>query len=863
MTLEEFVKAAWAGTPLSTLTGTEANLTNPPFKTPPESDNPAVANLGKKTAEGWTTQAAKAVAGFTWNEALAANVTFLVGIKLAVLPGENEQFIVPIFFLEGGGAAEFAMQRTSATTFTGVIEVNEVELATKSGLTWAAGDTWFLVCFEGKFSACRVTSAGAYSVASGLSALGSNAKKGKEPTVLFNPNGKSSTAVRLTSFVGGGPSAAATLPLGSASGSAATSLALHAPTQLPLGAAQGSAATSLALSVPTKATLPLSPAAGSAGASLVLSTKPRLSLAAAGSAETSLTLTVPTERPRILTFERPPMRQYLLATTPSGRVYRWGEDELQAAEVIEGLTDSGSVPGGDREIAGSLPRLPGIDYDDMKVGTRVELFGAGGRLIRQCRLERTPRSSGDYLTMDPAAMGYQVRLTDKEEAREIFLDSELGAWGDPPIERRKQLNEAKVDLAAAQSVIPGAPNEPAGIGFDFANVETNSERVQAGEAWYDAAGIWINKVIYFFRAIGGYDTSDETHWLDRVVVCEDEQLVVAETGENHHQSTNASAVTFTEPYTGRVYVLLESRHLTGVSGNTMNGVHVWQAPKVIGFHGLPLYGSWPEIGILASDVIAYALSQWAPGIRFTTGPYGSLKPSSFLIPHLVFKEPTTVQEMITAALKFEVPEWGVWGTPFGPTFFLNGRGEREGAKRWRTRMRPAKFTETGQQMDQVYNRAVVSFTGPDGRAHTVGPVGSGAEFTDARCEDTDPLNPINVAGEDRTKHISLNDIATPEGGAETAQRFLEGCKLLDGSGEATLTGFVEDEHGAEWPYDAVMEGDLIDFVDSSIPGYRYIVEATHDRETRSANIKIDAPPDSYEALLEQLGVRETAAGVGS
>ena len=52
----------------------------------------------------------------------------------------------------------------------------------------------------------------------------------------------------------------------------------------------------------------------------------------------------------------------------------------------------------------------------------------------------------------------------------------------------------------------------------------------------------------------------------------------------------------------------------------------------------------------------------------------------FIIPHLVFKEPATVQEMITQALRFELLEWGVWPGQFGPTFYLNPRGEREGRK---------------------------------------------------------------------------------------------------------------------------------------------------------------------------------------
>jgi hypothetical protein len=283
--------------------------------------------------------------------------------------------------------------------------------------------------------------------------------------------------------------------------------------------------------------------------------------------------------------------------------------------------------------------------------------------------------------------------------------------------------------------------------------------------------------------------------------------------------------------------------------------------KVLGRHGLALRGTWPEVGFLASDVIPYLLSRFAPGLRYTTGPFGTIRGSNFVIPHLVFKEPMTVLEMLTTILSFELLEWGVWPGQLGPTFHLNQRGQREGRKRWRTRLRPAKFTETGQQMDQVWNRVVMSWRDFDGSLRTMGPLGSGYALTDSRCEDPDPQNLINQAGSERTKHLTMDGPATAEGAAEKARLFLEKVKLLDGSGEATLTGYVEDEHGAEWPYYCVDAADEIEFMDASIRGYRYIVEATRSRSARSVNVKIDAPPDSYEAVLAELQVRETVAGL--
>jgi hypothetical protein len=564
---------------------------------------------------------------------------------------------------------------------------------------------------------------------------------------------------------------------------------------------------------------------------------------------------------RLRVIEHPPMRQYLLATAPSGRVERWGEDELEATDVAEGLTESGAVPGGDKEIACSLPRKPGTDYSDMKVGTRVESFGAGGKLLRQCRLERAPRTSGDYLTMDPSAMGYQVLLTDDEGAREIFIDAEQGSWGDPSARRKEVMSPAKINVNAQVSAVPaGTPGSageslPSAISHAWGHYDNGgSLEPDLAESWYSVPGIELGRILVDFKSIAGQDSS----WNDLV------WSASTDTGEGANPLANvfgASQHLDLEVGPSQFHLYLQDSFEAAANAEATIECQ-WRIPKVAGRHGLPLYGTWPEVGLLASDVIAHALAKWAPGVRFSVGPFGSLRQSGFLIPHLVFKEPTTVQEMITAALKYELLEWSVKATAQGPTFFLNPRGEREGRMKWRARVRPAKLTETGQQMDQVWNRCIVSFTGFDGVQHTVGPGGSAAQFGSNLCVDFDPLNPINEAGEDRTKHIALNDPATPEGGAEAAQRFLEQCKLLDGSGEATLTGYVEDEHGAEWPYYCVQEGDLIDFIDSSIPGYRYVVEATASRSSRSTNIKIDAPPDSFEALLERLGARDAAAGIG-
>ncbi len=565
---------------------------------------------------------------------------------------------------------------------------------------------------------------------------------------------------------------------------------------------------------------------------------------------------------RIRVRELPPMRQYILATTPSGKTHRWGEDEPFADRTIDNLQDSDTVPGGDEELSCSLARKPNVDYGDVKRGTHIELRGAGGYNVWGGRLEVAPRTSGDRLVMEPAAVGHRALLTDDESAQEIFLDGEMAPWGAPSTERLEQLSKAAIDLVAHTSVGLSSLDPEAlaaAVINDFTNTERREGRAVAGEADYDSGGVDIGKVLYDYRQLTSF--SKDTNWRTDMALGTDQTFSSHILGTDHDRTTALEqAVEAPEPGY-RFARLRDLRENAGEAGPLFD-ITAWQRLKVLGRHSLPLYGTWPLIGLLASDVIAYILERWVSGLYFTAGRNGSIRPSNFPIPHLTFKEQTTPGAMVEQSLKYELLEWAVRLNQFGPTFYLNARGEREGRKRWRTRIGPSQLEETGQQMNRTWNRVVILFTGEDGVVRSVGPPGSGCTFTDERLIDSDPLNPANEAGIPRTKKLQMRRVSTPEGCGEAGQRFLEQTKLLDGSGSATLTGYVEDEHCALWPYDRVHSGDLLEVLDSSIPGYRYIVKASRSRQGRSVKVDLDAPPDDYEAMLERLDLEETIAGIG-
>lgn len=547
------------------------------------------------------------------------------------------------------------------------------------------------------------------------------------------------------------------------------------------------------------------------------------------------------------------MRLMHTATTPSGKTFRWGEDEPGAENCFEDLTDSDSVPGGDKELSCSLPRKPHIDYADMQRGTTIRQYGAGrDRPLREFRLQDAPKTSGDRLVMNPAALGLQAHLSDDESAQEIFIDADLGAWGDPSIQRRLNLGKENYPLSASASAgFHDAGETPAGIMFDFSGVQKEAGNKPGNEQTYYGGGVNLGRLLYDFTGDGS------TTWAETPALSSDD-LWSSYDGPKNLNGASASQQEVTASAAGRRYAILQA-FFTGAYVGPMNNKHLFTHIRVMGRHGLPTYGTWPNIGVLFSDVMAYALGKWAPLIDFTTGPNGTIRPTKFLIPHLAFKEPSTVMQMAEQGNRFEMDEWAVWAGRKGPTFHLNPRGEREGRKRWRVRSREAQLKDTGTSFDSSINAVVVVWQDFDGTTRLVGPPGTGLSVTDSRLLDTDPLNPVNqIPGLRKYKKIVMKDKGTLEGAIERGQQYLEQVKLLDNSGEATLTGYVEDEHGMFWPYHYVKSGDLLDPLDGK--GDRYMVSAGRTRASRSASVFLDAPPDSREAMLEQLGVEELAEG---
>lgn len=577
--------------------------------------------------------------------------------------------------------------------------------------------------------------------------------------------------------------------------------------------------------------------------------------------------------PQLQVREHMPMDIMVLVTSPGGKTYDWTESGGQAGQVLEEMSDSGSVPGGNKDWSATLPRKSGIDYSDMKRGSRVEVSGTGQLPLGVYRLTRAPQISGDKISVTPAAQGYEGHLVDDTTAQEIFIDADQTAFGEPSARRRASFAAGnKINQNGQVSLLPAGSPDPVNprsysqvpaISHSWSEINQAAGQRDAAESWYSSNGIPLGQVRLDFLNVRGLTPGDVT-WNNLVTAAETDyggqEGHPSEILKDFDATSTVGAVLTVGP--DRYFISLEDYFGSTLEGAKGSWETQWRNIRILGRHGLPVYGTWPAIGLIDSDVIAYVLQRWAPEIHFTTGTNGTIKPGSFLIPDLKFKEPTTAGEMIQQVTRFEIPEWGVWPGQFGPTFYKNPRGQREGSKRWRVRARDVEFEDTGQQLDQVYNGAVMQGQASDGTTIFIGPPGSGLRYTSERLIDRDPQNPANEAGIKHYKPLPMKGVATIEGMEESGEEWLKQNKLLDGAGKLTITGYVEDDKGKRWPYYCVEAGDEIEVIGSSIPGYRYIVNADRTRSSRSVSIDIDAPPDAYEAMMERLHAEYAGLGFG-
>ena len=523
--------------------------------------------------------------------------------------------------------------------------------------------------------------------------------------------------------------------------------------------------------------------------------------------------------------ERAPLRLMVDALTPGGSHFRWAGDESRPENVFSNLRWSSTMPGGHESLDCVLARQPGVSYRDMERFTTLRVIGAGGTVVGEFRLERTPQTSGDQMAISPSAVGWQAALDDNKGVSIIFSDRELGAWGPASLARKLALYSAGIVPMDAQV----APDPSTGI--PALSIE-----------WQDQPAVrWIGEATYDSGALVGsiyYDINRDNTTEIRFYVGDNADTYA----DGSANLTAGGAGTYTPATARRFAHAYAERGAAAVASMYANFRYL----TVFGAHGLTKRGIAPLQGFYASDIVAYAIRQYVPLLRITNE---SMQATNFVILQSAHRN-VAVSEIVKQSTRFGLEDWWVWNDK---TFYFHPRGLNPLAKRWRARIVPAKLEQTGQQADRLWESILVQWNDVDGSTKIAGPPGSGADVVSVYLKDSDPDNPANRLGMTRRDKLVMGT-STANGAIEVGRRFLEEQKALDRSGRASLVGHVEDDRGVIYPYTEVKAGDVVTFVDAADTSYRRIVKADHDDTSKAANVDLDSPPEGLQAVLERLGV---------
>lgn len=539
--------------------------------------------------------------------------------------------------------------------------------------------------------------------------------------------------------------------------------------------------------------------------------------------------------------ERPPLRLHVDVTSPNGSHRRWARDEPRPENVPANLAFGSEAPGGFTSLSCTLPRRPNLSYPDTKRLSNVRVMGAGGQVAWEGRLESTPRVAGTDAAINPQCVGWQAHLDDDQSARMIYVDRDFNSWEAMSSARRlSRLNATFTvyDPIVESDISTGAPGLATRITAPWTLAE--------GAATYNAHGLIIGSLYYAWKRTTNVGAAD-ANWVWAAFASTDDVLSSTDSSGNL-RAAGPGTGTLTATSSNKKFLYLQHQY-NAASATPADYEITWTNLNVYGNHGLTKRGTEPAAGFYASDIVAHAVRTWAPLLNLTTGANGSVTDTSFIIPQLVFRDPTTAGQIISAANRFHLRDWAVWENK---TFYYYDRGAR--GKAWRARVAPAQLEEAGPSIENLWNGVIVTYQDVDGTTRTVGPTGSSADTISTSVMDTDPLNPANELGIKRWAILDMGGVSTAAGATEVGRRFLVETAQFNTSGRAQLVGHVEDDRGVLYPAWRVRAGDTVSFVDAAYTDPRRVVRTSYSDDSKTNSIDLDAPAEGLEALLQRLQV---------
>jgi len=520
-----------------------------------------------------------------------------------------------------------------------------------------------------------------------------------------------------------------------------------------------------------------------------------------------------------------------------GLTLRFGTDEEDVSRRMSPPDFGDSIPGGFGDCTFQIHGETLVSR-----GMNVRILGTGSRVAWEGRITQVnPDQHGGQQVQ---CEGWAAHLRDDRVA-EIYCHRAYGDWDGPSVARRLETDSLGID---AQDVTADWDQTSPALKTSLTGPW---ERGQVIEGWFDAGPCRISKV---WRKVSANDAAGTTggSWLALLSAFDNPE---GDGGTNSGSITRDGSGGYWTPATPSRYIALQQLALLA-GGDSQDYTMFWRV-ALYGDHGLPLAPADDGVdGVAGSDAVAHAVGKAAPMLRFTTGPGGSIEPSSFIPPHLSFVPSVHPEDVVTqvAALGGSGGRLMDWGVYEHRTFFMRSPGTY--GREWRVRQgEGCELVEQGDSLSESYNAIAATFTDASGRQHTLGPPGSGSDIEDPSLLDTSPTNPVNQAGIPRKMPDPIDlGVVDPDIALRLAQVALVELGRPMSKGEITLTGPVRDSIGVPHPSWAVRSGDRILVENERSPRRRTIVDKRYSHEQRQTVVSTDSPPNRLDTVLGRLRV---------
>ena len=525
---------------------------------------------------------------------------------------------------------------------------------------------------------------------------------------------------------------------------------------------------------------------------------------------------------------RPPVALHAEVVPPPGDRIRWdaaapdaGNRPISPAFETESGRGfgSGSV---------TLRRPTDRDYPELGLLNELILRSATGTIVYQGRARGIPVSDDFSFDCDGwISHGEQRAITD------LIIDRETAAWGPSPIAERQRL--ASISPTLGFRPILDAVSQGSVLRLEIQRM-TN------------ITGAWT-LVLTTYRAPGhigkvtvGHGGGFGGDWRLAIETGPDTTM---DNSTSYVFNSNSSAGTLTATPDG------VTRFANIQFGYFLNNVAdgpwtVDVTPTVYGQTGITTQTRPDGLdGFTASDGIRYLAGRYCP--KWSTA---GVQNSSYLIPHAVWREPTTPADAIRQLNSYHLWRLGVWEDrrlDFAPYDLSVADWQVQAG------VDGVRVDYQGDTTENVYNGVSVGYTDFDGEQYRITP------------EDTAELRDPGdwIAANQWRDEVWLNiDVSWPcsrDDAVEIGRVALANANQARRPSTITVPAYIQDIHGTYWPSSYVRADQTILVTNQHSPVPRLITRTSWS--DHSLTITTDDAIDTMEAFNQRISGALSSQGL--